>query len=87
MHCLALTALSLLTLVPLLPGCATLPPPGSLGASRREVRSRVQSYLDATHTLRGPALVDGRGDTTRLSLSDARIGAAKDNALFGLPCG
>ena len=42
----------LLSLAPLLPGCATLAPPGSLDASDREVLSRVQTYLDSIHTLR-----------------------------------
>lgn len=74
MHRRTLIALSLLTLAPLLPGCAALPSPGSLDASDREVLS-----------LRGLVLVDGRGDTTRLSLSNVQIGAMTDDTLFELP--
>ncbi len=47
-----LTAVLLLTLVLLLPGCATLPQPGRLDASDREVLSRVQVYLESIRTLR-----------------------------------
>ena len=63
MHRRTLIALSLLTLAPLLPGCAALPSPGSLDASDREVLSRVQAYLDAIHTLRARFVqVSANGD-------------------------
>ena len=59
-----LIALPLLTLAPLLPGCAALPSPGSLDASDREVLSRVQAYLDAIHTLRARFVqVSANGDS------------------------
>ncbi len=65
MHRRTLIALSLLPLAPLLPGCAAVPPPGSLDASDRAVLSRVQVYLDAIHTLRARFVqVSADGDGT-----------------------
>ncbi len=63
-----LIALTLLAVAPvLLPGCAAVPPPGSLDAADVAILSRIQGYLDAIHTLRARFVqisADGSGAGT-----------------------
>ena len=42
-------------------------------------------FSDGPLELRGLVMVDGRGDTTRLSLSDVHTAIATDEVLFALP--
>ncbi len=55
--------LSVLSVLPGLAGCATVPPPGTLDDADRQVLSRIEAYLNTIHTLQARfAQVSTQGD-------------------------
>ena len=58
-----LAALSVLSVLPGLAGCATVAPPGTLDDADRQVLSRIEAYLNTIHTLQARfAQASTRGD-------------------------
>jgi len=58
-----LAALSVLSVLPGLAGCATIAPPGTLDDADRQVLSRIEAYLNTIHTLQARfAQASTRGD-------------------------